>query len=151
MKKISLIFILALVLVGCGSKDKTVTCKMEVESDEAGAEVTYTYNDNKRITKIENTSFLKLTKEELKENSLDEYYKNIETMYKEAKKEEGVSIEIKKDEKNNTITLNLIVDLVTYDKDEDILNVANEGNLENINDVVDLKKAMGYYTCGEVK
>lgn len=151
MKKIALMGFLLFIVSGCGNGEKSVTCKMDTQSDVAGAEVTYVYNDKDKIIKIKNESFLSFSKEELKEASLDDYYKEFESLYKDAKKEDGVKITLTKDEKKNSITMNSEVDLEKYDLDKDILSVSSEGNLDDVKEVVELKKALGYYDCGSIK
>ncbi len=151
MKKLGLLCLLLVVVSGCGSKEKSVTCKMETNATEAGAQVKYIYNDKKAVIKIENESFLQFSEEELKDVSLDEYYKEYEKLYKEAKKASGVDITLSKEEKKNRINMKTVVDVETYDMNDDVLSLASEGNLENIEDVVALKEALGYYQCGSIK
>ena len=124
---------------------------MDSNGGQGGAEYTYFYDDKNKVTSIENESYLQFDKEDLKEVSLDDYYKELETLYADAKKESGVTITLRKDEKNNKITMKSIVDVKTYNMDSDVLSLASEGNLDDIKDVIELKEALGYYTCGSIK
>lgn len=161
MKKIILFLCMLLVVSACSNKDndksddlkkdeKQVVCKLD-ESDEAGVEVTYTYDKDKKITKIHNVSYLQFTDDELSESSLEDYYQQITNQYKEAEGESGVEVKITKDEDKKRIQMVVDIQIDIYDLEADILNVTNDGEMDTIEELVKLYEAMGIYSCGEIK
>lgn len=161
MKKILLSFCLLLMISACSSNDsksekdtdkneKQVMCKLD-ESDEAGVEVTYTYDEDKNITKIHNVSYLQFTDDELTESSLDDYYQQIISQYKEVEGDSGVDVKITKDEDKKRIQMVVDIQIDIYDLEADVLNVTNDGEMDNVEELVKLSEAMGIYSCGEIK
>lgn len=156
MKKLMMIFCVFLLLSGCSNNasetknEKQVTCKLE-ENEQAGVEATYTYDDEGNITKIHNVSFIQFTEEELVGTSLDKFYQLYQEKFKEAEGVSGVKVEITKDESKNRIHMVADVQIDSYNLEEDIMNVANDGEMDNIKDLVALYEAMDIYECGEVK
>lgn len=161
MKKILLSLCLLLMISACSSNDsksekdtdkneKQVVCKLD-ESDEAGVEVTYTYDEDKNITKIHNVSYLQFTDDELTESSLDDYYQQIISQYKEVEGESGVDVKITKDEDKKRIQMVVDIQIDIYDLEADVLNVTNDGEMDNVEELVKLSEAMGVYSCGEIK
>lgn len=165
MKKIVLALCMLFVLAGCTnnnddsskennkatqSNGKQVTCKLQ-ENDQSGVEVTYTYDDEKKITMIHNVNYLQFTDEDLATTSLDDYYNEIVERYKEAEGEPGVDFKITKDEEKKRVQLDITINIATYNLEDDILNVSNDGEMDNIEELVKLYNAMGVYSCGEVK
>lgn len=161
MKKIILFLCMLLTISACSNNDKDkskdvkkdekqVVCKLD-ESDQAGVEVTYTYDEEKNITKIHNVSYLQFTDEELSESSLNDYYQQIVNQYKEAEGESGVEVKITKDEDKKRIQMVVDIQIDIYDLEADILNVTNDGEMDNVEELVKLYEAMGVYSCGEIK
>lgn len=161
MKKILLSLCLLLMISACSSNDsksekdtnkneKQVMCKLD-ESDEAGVEVTYTYDEDKNITKIHNVSYLQFTDDELTESSLDDYYQQIISQYKEVEGDSGVDVKITKDEDKKRIQMVVDIQIDIYDLEADVLNVTNDGEMDNVEELVKLSEAMGVYSCGEIK
>lgn len=161
MKKIILFLCMLLTISACSNNDndkskdvkkdeKQVVCKLD-ESDQAGVEVTYTYDEEKNITKIHNVSYLQFTDDELSESSLDDYYQQIVNQYKEAEGEPGVEVKITKDEDKKRIQMVVDIQIDIYDLEADILNVTNDGEMDNVEELVKLYEAMGVYSCGEIK
>lgn len=161
MKKIILFLCMLLTISACSNNDndkskdvkkdeKQVVCKLD-ESDQAGVEVTYTYDEEKNITKIHNVSYLQFTDDELSESSLDDYYQQIANQYKEAEGESGVEVKITKDEDKKRIQMVVDIQIDIYDLEADILNVTNDGEMDNVEELVKLYEAMGVYSCGEIK
>lgn len=161
MKKILLSLCLLLMISACSSNDsksekdtdkneKQVMCKLD-ESDEAGVEVTYTYDEDKNITKIHNVSYLQFTDDELTESSLDDYYQQIISQYKEVEGDSGVDVKITKDEDKKRIQMVVDIQIDIYDLEADVLNVTNDGEMDNVEELVKLSEAMGIYSCGEIK
>lgn len=161
MKKIILFLCMLLTISACSNNDndkskdvkkdeKQVVCKLD-ESDQAGVEVTYTYDEEKNITKIHNVSYLQFTDDELSESSLDDYYQQIVNQYKEAEGESGVEVKITKDEDKKRIQMVVDIQIDIYDLEADILNVTNDGEMDNVEELVKLYEAMGVYSCGEIK
>lgn len=161
MKKIMLFLCMLLTISACSNNDneksedvkkdeKQVVCKLD-ESDQAGVEVTYTYDEEKNITKIHNVSYLQFTDDELSESSLDDYYQQIVNQYKEAEGESGVEVKITKDEDKKRIQMVVDIQIDIYDLESDILNVTNDGEMDNVEELVKLYEAMGVYSCGEIK
>lgn len=161
MKKVLLSLCLLLMISACSSNDsksekdtdkneKQVMCKLD-ESDEAGVEVTYTYDEDKNITKIHNVSYLQFTDDELTESSLDDYYQQIISQYKEVEGDSGVDVKITKDEDKKRIQMVVDIQIDIYDLEADVLNVTNDGEMDNVEELVKLSEAMGVYSCGEIK
>lgn len=161
MKKIILFLCMLLTISACSNNDsnkskdvkkdeKQVVCKLD-ESDQAGVEVTYTYDKDKNITKIHNVSYLQFTDDELSELSLDDYYQQIINQYKEAEGESGVEVKITKEEDKKRIQMVVDIQIDIYDLEADILNVTNDGEMDNVEELVKLYEAMGIYSCGEIK
>ncbi|MDD3049293.1 MAG: hypothetical protein PHQ89_04905 [Bacilli bacterium] len=154
MKKVLLMICITLLVSACGSdqteNEKQVVCKLE-ENEQSGVEVAYTYDKDKNITKIHNVSFLNFSEDDLKSATLDEYYEQITAQYEEAEGESGVEVKINKDEDKKRITMDVNINLAIYDIEKDILNIGNNGEMENIEDTVGLYEAMGVYACGEIK
>lgn len=161
MKKIILFLCMLLTISACSNNDndkskdvkkdeKQVVCKLD-ESDQAGVEVTYTYDEEKNITKIHNVSYLQFTDDELSESSLDDYYQQIANQYKEAEGESGVEVKITKDEDKKRIQMVVDIQIDIYDLEADILNVTNDGEMDNVEELVKLYEAMGVYSCDEIK
>lgn len=161
MKKILLSLCLLLMISACSSNDsksekdtdkneKQVMCKLD-ESDEAGVEVTYTYDEDKNITKIHNVSYLQFTDDELTESSLDDYYQQIVSQYKKVEGDSGVDVKITKDEDKKRIQMVVDIQIDIYDLEADVLNVTNDGEMDNVEELVKLSEAMGIYSCGEIK
>lgn len=161
MKKIILFLCMLLTISACSNNDndkskdvkkdeKQVVCKLD-ESDQAGVEVTYTYDEEKNITKIHNVSYLQFTDDELSESPLDDYYQQIINQYKEAEGESGVEVKITKDEDKKRIQMVVDIQIDIYDLEADILNVTNDGEMDNVEELVKLYEAMGVYSCGEIK
>lgn len=154
MKKVLLILCMTLLVSACSSdqtsNEKQVVCKLD-ENEQSGVEVTYSYDKDKNITKIHNVSFLQFSEEELKTASLDEYYQQITAQYEAAEGESGVEIKISKDDDKKRITMNVTINLSIYDIEKDVLNVGNNGEMENVDETVGLYEAMGVYSCGKIK
>ncbi|NBK97404.1 MAG: hypothetical protein EOM50_05210 [Erysipelotrichia bacterium] len=161
MKKISYLLCFLLLISACGSKDKEskhtshnddkqVVCQLEENAD-AGVKVTYSYDEKGNITYIHNVSYLHFSEDDLATASLDDYFEQIKTQYAAAEGESGVSIQLSKDTKNNRIEMDVTINIALYNLEDDILNVANDGEMDNIKDLVELYNAMGVYKCGKVE
>lgn len=160
MKKLILSICVLLLISACSDaknnsdavkkNEKQVVCKLD-ESDQAGVEVTYTYDEDKNITKIHNVSYLQFSDDELAEASLDDYYKQIVERYKEAEGTSGVEIKITKNEDKKRVEMDVVIQIDIYNLEEDILNVTNDGEMDNVEDLIGLYNAMGIYSCGEIK